>query len=311
MRRNIRFRGSTPIDRCNRISEHGLETLRTKTDAWKSRGSSSRYLSTRQALFSNLHRVRQSSNALAVTSRGQSPPERETIQSVLGSSFSTSADPADSWNERAKQYLDSTCETKADSTSIEVATTLQTLLDDLLEITAAAVEGQKGEYTNSAAYDVQSQANKHHQYLDWISLSPYASKDNESTELSEPVPNAIDDQVIDVGLAFALMDRLVVLEQDENSALVHHTVNWTSHTSCLNPILQLWKQNYSPMQNDNQKTLPDSTYSPSKVLAKLDSYRQKSNLLTSRTEAGRVHTSIYLETFDRYGKCDTVSYRLS
>ena len=205
-------------------------------------------------------------------------PGPQKIHSTLVLHFSSTTNQADDgWNTRAKEYLEKSLGQENDSDGTDVAKTLQTLLDDMLDITAASAAGQKGEYKNSAAYDMQSQANQNAPYLDWIPLSRYSSEDIDSSESHAPSSTAIH-EAIDVGLAFALMDRLVVLEQDENSALINHTVEWTSHTSCLNPILQLWKRSYSPVRPDrNGET--DSILSPSEVLAKLDSYRQKSNLL--------------------------------
>jgi pentatricopeptide repeat protein len=270
------------------------------------------------------HRIRndatpllgRSHSHLAITtgiSSTHQSPGRQRLSNKPSSNFFSSTAPGNhaiGWNARVEEFLARTLaysntvpSVLEDSPTIaeneqlrpgEVAETLQALLDDLLEITAAAIAMQKGEFPKYvASHDTQTQVynnnnnndDESNQYLDWISLSPYASTSSEDNESSQPhtaVQNNTD-EAIEVGLAFALMDRLVALEQADDSTLINHTLEWTAHTSCLNPILQLWKQSYSPLStndsNFQQAPASASAFTPSEVLAKLDTYRQHSNLL--------------------------------
>ena len=220
--------------------------------------------------------------------------------------FSSIAGKGDSWNKRARDFLDRTLEFSTtdppnanDATTIietdckqfvveqlrpsEIAVTIQALLDDLLEITAAA----KGLFpNNTTSDDTQTQAARDEEnsnYLSWISLPSYASSSADDDYLSQTqaIDQNITDEDIDVDLTLALLDRLTALEQADNSTVMNHTLEWTSHTQCLNPILQLWKQSYSPLPfcDSNYHPTSTTTYSPSQILAKLDMYRRHSNLL--------------------------------
>jgi pentatricopeptide repeat protein len=257
----------------------------------------------------------------------QSPGRRQRFNThnIPTSNFFSSNAPGNNhaigWNARVKEFLartlaySNTINTNTNTVSSvpdqdspttvaeserlrpsEVAETLQALLDDLLEITAAAIAMQKGGFPDNvaAAHDTETTQvynnddEKNNQYLNWISLSPYASTNSEDNEASQPhtaVQNTMD-EAIEVALAFALMDRLVALEQADDSPLINHTLEWTAHTSCLNPILQLWKQSYSPLRSTNASNFKQtpvskiaSALAPAEVLAKLDTYRQYSNLL--------------------------------
>ena len=121
-------------------------------------------------------------------------------------------------------------------------------------------------------YDTQTETHQSHRYMDWMSLSSYSSSEGNGESLQQSHETVLINEDIDVELAFALMDRIVALEQAEDSTLINHTLEWTAHTNCLNPILQLWRQSYSPSDLA-------SAFTPSQVLSKLDSYRQQSNLL--------------------------------
>ena len=256
----------------------------------------------------------------------QSPVRQPRLfQSLLSHDFSSTASADEGkegnhWNVRVEDFLKRTPESSTSVLSFaedvsnttenenegqqllprplrpdEVAETIQILLDDLLQITAAAAAMQKGDFQYAAENNVQSKGydnDENNHYLDWrtteLSLS-YSS--SASSSLSEgnksnsqtAHQNNITDEAVEVGLAFALMNRLVALEQANDSALINHTLQWTAHTSCLNPILQLWKQEYSPSATDGsksqQQTSASVTLTPSEVLAKLDTYRQHSNLL--------------------------------
>ena len=214
--------------------------------------------------------------------RTQSPRRQRTQVSCMCFS-STAEDPTeDSWNERAKEFLTRTLAVETNVNEAEgrpplrpseVAETIQTLLDDLLKITAAAVGLDKGEYiSNDGMYDTQTATHQSYRYMDWMSLSSYSSSEGNGESLQQSHETVLINQDIDVELAFALMDRIVALEQAEDSTLINHTLEWTAHTNCLNPILQLWRQSYSPSDLA-------SAFTPSQVLSKLDSYRQQSNLL--------------------------------
>ena len=294
MRKNINFRLSTLIDRCHRRSTRYRESGGALTDECHHRKYSAKCYSTRETYLS-YRRVRNNPTALCRPSIGVGTQQIKASSGLYFSSSSTEI-RVDTWNVRVEEFLartlvvDKVPKTVESDSEQEVAATIQTLLDDLLEITAASMVGQKGEYSrNDTVYDTKKESYQKNQYLDWMSLSSHASsswEDDESLQSHASVPN-ITEEEIDAGLTFALMDRLVALEQADDSALINHTLEWTSHTSCLNPILQLWRQMYSPLHLDGPKhqQVPDYTLTPSDVLTRLDSYRQHSNLLIPDTQS--------------------------
>jgi pentatricopeptide repeat protein len=198
------------------------------------------------------------------------------------------------WNSRVEEFLDRTSSTLSlladeQKPSIlqlspdEAAATIQTLLDDLLQITAVTKKGERREdevpSSSSSSYSSP--------------LSLLEDIDNFESQTNYEI---YIDKPIEVGLAFALIDRLVALEQSNDH---HHTLQWTAHSSCLNPILHIWKHKYSPSMNStskvqsnpatSMKTSRSATYdislTPSQVLAKLDTYREHSNLLIPNVQS--------------------------
>mmetsp|Transcript_11820 Transcript_11820/g.13390 ORF Transcript_11820/g.13390 Transcript_11820/m.13390 type:complete len:406 (-) Transcript_11820:2197-3414(-) len=184
--------------------------------------------------------------------------------------------------------------------SDEAAETVQILLNDLLQITAVIM--QRGEYADSSVVLQEKGFYDNNQYTN--SETELPSLQSSSSPSLEG--NMFDYQTnveiykkesVDIGLAFALLDRLVALEQTNNSSHINHTLQWMAHTSCLNPILQLWKQKYSPSTKSKLQSNPVTStkmshsgtsfnahayaalLTPSQVLAKLDAYREHSCLL--------------------------------
>jgi len=184
--------------------------------------------------------------------------------------------------------------------SDEAAETVQILLNDLLQITAVIM--QRGEYADSSVVLQEKGFYHNNQYTN--SETELPSLQSSSSPSLEG--NMFDYQTnveiykkesVDIGLAFALLDRLVALEQTNNSSHINHTLQWMAHTSCLNPILQLWKQKYSPSTKSKLQSNPVTStkmshsgtsfnahayaalLTPSQVLAKLDAYREHSCLL--------------------------------
>ena len=321
MRYNCKFRVSTLVDCRHHVNRHrhfneewlSLQTT-SKCFSWarndrihvrcitRINSTGDTALSHRQRLLQNtgsLHRSYQTNTA------GFKKPDYPPLNLLfkppsLRSSSTVSGDQPQSWNERVKEFLARSlafCKT-ADSQSAtevhptqylsrklsptEMAETIEALLHDLLEITAKAHAIQKEEFPKNVSHNRTKQTNNI-EHLNWISLSSHSSPNQDNTESSQfhTIVAKTKGEDVEVDLAFALIDRLVILEQDDESALMHHTLNWTAHTKCLNPILQLWKQCYSPSSKAGSELqmMPFSALTPSEVLAKLDIYRQNSSLL--------------------------------
>jgi len=321
MRYNCKFRVSTLVDcrhNFNRLRRFNQDLLFVRT---KSRRCSwvksdrnhvrciTRLHSTREPAPSHKHRALQNTGSLIRSYQriitgfeiDNYIPVRPLIKppSPLFSSTVT-GDQANSWNERVKEFLarslassksaDSQSTAEADPIQFlsgqllptEIAETIEVLLHDLLQITATSHAIQKEELPKVVAHNTRTQTNDN-EYLNWMSLSSYTSSKRDNTESSQSYVSVEQTpcEEIEIDLAFSLIDRLVTLEQDGESTLVNHTLNWTAHRNCLNPILQLWKQNYSPPSETYSEFqhIPSSVLTPSEVLAKLDMYRQNSSLL--------------------------------
>ena len=316
MRNKSNFRFLTLVDRCRRQLNHHTHNqcvVVSSRCSWMitDDGNHVRYLTTVGPAMTGQLRLYYSSSPQVLL--------QPRIPQFLYRSLSMNTHHANDetnevihWNSRVKEFLDRTTSALSllavddDSTSSataaaaaataenkdeqklskilqlspdEAATTIQTLLDDLLQITAAV----KGERTEND-----------------VLASSYSSVSSllegiDNFESSQTDYEIYIDKPVEVGLAFALIDRLVALEQSNDH---HHTLQWTARSSCLNPILHLWKQKYSPSTNSTKvqsnpassmKASHSATYdkslTPSQVLAKLDTYRQHSNLLIPNVQS--------------------------
>ena len=190
------------------------------------------------------------------------------------------------------------------------ADTILTLLDDLVQYVLLMKQKGKNRRVEDVVVDVPMKANEYYnndkQYNSETNApSLYSSSSSKFDHVgfdSSKKSEIYTEQSIEVGFAFELLDILVSFEQMDKSPLINLALKWTDHMNCLNSILHLWKLKNSPptdskftKSHTTSKKMndPDTDFNnkcgillnPSQVLAKLDKYRQDSNLLIPDIES--------------------------
>lgn len=176
------------------------------------------------------------------------------------------------WNAKARDFLESQNDDDDDAQS------MGELLSELLQITSFMFQKSKTVATTvNEAYDDDNG-------YDWSFLGIPGSSSaaaEASTSISSP-PSVIlndNDPPIDLDSVFALLDLLVELEQSHDLEAVTEITEWPGLSTCLNPILQLWKHQYTDRRLQHKKSRSSTIPRPSMVLEKLDNFRQNSTIL--------------------------------
>jgi pentatricopeptide repeat protein len=190
---------------------------------------------------------------------------------------------------------------------------LQALIDEMLTITSEMAMKRKPK-NRGTDFVVVANDEETSPTTSWNILNAFRMKSppppSSSNDFSDETTYDTDGSLKNIpysipsSLAFALLDRLVQLENipmgdgsyhTSHSFMNDHSFSWTVNLNCLNPVLALWRDEYTNSVRRNQSVsrnmidgqsnhlfLP-SLLTPHDVISKLDRYRKQSNILLPDT----------------------------
>ncbi|KAG7347484.1 PPR: pentatricopeptide repeat domain containing protein [Nitzschia inconspicua] len=198
-----------------------------------------------------------------------------------------------SWNDRANSFLKSLSSQEtsplqqdADRSTMpcdKVAQEIEDLLTDLMQRTAIKFQKDSSVSTDTTDTTLDPHHDEYEFSWDFFRLHEQSPVNESTTTTTELIPET---EQIDIQLVFSLLDLLVMMEKSEGMSFTKHISDWTTLSSCLNPILQFWKHEYSNSLRSSSsfttksRSIPPSCIPPpSQLLVKLDQFRQDSNFL--------------------------------
>jgi pentatricopeptide repeat protein len=162
-----------------------------------------------------------------------------------------------SWNAKAKAFLASETETDEEDA-------IGDLVNELLHITSSMFQKSISTPTNEDFVDSG---------YDWSFLGMSGSTRTTTSSFGSASSIDIQDaQKIDLESVFSLLHRLVEAERSQDLSA------WSAFSTCLNPILQLWKHQHT---STSKRRGPQQSpiLKPSQILEELDYFRQHSTIL--------------------------------
>jgi pentatricopeptide repeat protein len=209
------------------------------------------------------------------------PIPQDLVDLGLDNTTTTAAVAPISWNDQVRIFLETILRKNSASSKLpdlkhDVLQSLVQLLKELLQITAFALQKIKSTGSSNTFVDDQQ---THDDSFFWAYMGVERDLSCTTTAVSSTT-NLVQEKKIETSLVFALLDLLVEMERSKGPAFMKHMMTeWSMLSKCLNPILHLWKDEYNNMSKRSPDFAKNSIPTPSQVLAKLDNFRQHSNLL--------------------------------